>query len=184
MRIFVGAVVATALALTISSCASTSSKVVTPGRVISCESISTAKIGISDNGPILSCLDGKSSLDISAVKGPLIINVWGSWCAPCKDEIPIFRNFYEKNQSKVQILGIDVEEAKPSDGTDFVIAEGMTWPNLIDKDGRSRAYFGMGVPVTWFVNSAGKVVFKKIGVLKDEKELRDLTAQYLKIAVS
>lgn len=84
----------------------------------------------------------------------------------------------------VQILGVDVEEAKISDGKEFVISEGITWPNLFDKDGRSRAYFGMGVPVTWFVNSQGEVVFKKIGVLKDEKELRDLTAKYLKIAVS
>lgn len=181
MRAIKGAVIAATLALGISGCASTSTTAIAPGRVISCDSMGNSKLG---KGLVLPCLDGKSSHDISGVKGPLIINVWGSWCAPCKDEIPIFRNFYEKNKEKVQILGVDVEEANISDGKEFVIAEGITWPNLFDKDGRSRAYFGMGVPVTWFVNSKGEVVFKKIGVLKDENELRDLTAQYLEIDVS
>ena len=181
MRALKNAVLASTLLLAISGCASTSSIVFAPGRVVSCDSITTRNSG---TGPILTCLDGKSSLDISSVTGPLIINVWGSWCAPCKDEIPIFRSFYAKNKEVVQILGVDVEEAKISDGKDFVVSEGITWPNFVDSKGASRAHFGMGVPVTWFVNSEGKAVFKKIGVLKDEKELRDLTAQYLKIVVS
>jgi hypothetical protein len=89
-----------------------------------------------------------------------------------------------KAKSKVQILGIDVEEAKSSDGADFVVKNGMTWPNVIDPDGRTRGNFGMGVPVTWFIDSAGKVVHKKIGTIKSEVELRDLTSKYLHITVS
>jgi len=151
-----------------------------PGRIVSCADISWESGG---KGPILECLDGQSSLDVSTVRGPLIINVWGSWCAPCKEEMPILRSFYAKNQSVVEILGVDVEEAKIADGKEFVVAEGMTWPNVIDTDGSSRAYFGMGVPVTWFVDGQGTVVFKKYGAFKDEQELRDLTSRYLKITV-
>lgn len=150
------------------------------GRVVSCADISWVSGG---KGPVLDCLDGRSSIDVSTVKGPLIINVWGSWCAPCKEEMPILRSFYAKNQSVVEILGVDVEEAKISDGKGFVISEGMTWPNIIDMDGSSRPYFGMGVPVTWFVDEQGKVVFKKYGVFKDERELIVLTSKYLNITV-
>jgi cytochrome c biogenesis protein CcmG/thiol:disulfide interchange protein DsbE len=118
------------------------------------------------------------------MRGPLIVNVWGSWCAPCRDEIPMIRSFYSKNQSKVGIVGVDVEEAKKSDGTDFVVANGMTWPILMDPDGRSRGFFGMGVPVTWFIDAEGTVLHKKIGVLKSEQELRDLANEYLHLTLS
>ena len=60
----------------------------------------------------------------------------------------------------------------------------MTWPNLIDPDGRTRGDFGMGVPVTWFIDESGGVVYKKIGVLKNEAELRNLTLKYLHIGIS
>jgi cytochrome c biogenesis protein CcmG/thiol:disulfide interchange protein DsbE len=169
------------LAGVLSACSADKSSPIAAGRVVTCESIAS---GVSEKGPVLRCLDGGASIDVGALKGPLIVNVWGSWCGPCKEEIPILRNFYQRNKSKIEILGVDVEEAKPADGKEFVVAKGMTWPNVIDTDGRSRAHFGMGVPVTWFINAQGTVVFKKIGVLKDEKELVTLTAKYLNINVS
>ena len=44
-------------------------------------------------------------------------------------------------------------------------------------------HFGMGVPVTWFIDESGAVVHKKIGVLTNEAELHDLTLQYLHVAI-
>jgi hypothetical protein len=93
--------------------------------------------------------------------------------------MPYFRSFYKKAQGKVELIGIDVEEASIKDGRDFVTTHGMTWPNLYDGDGRSREYFGMGVPVTWFIAADGTVAYKKIGVLKNEIELITLTSKYL-----
>lgn len=164
----------------LTACSSQATVAPTAGVVVSCDSIARSK---ATTGLALPCLDGKSTLHFSALRGPLIVNVWGSWCAPCKDEVPIIRSFYEKAKSQLQILGVDVEEAKKSDGIAFVVENGMTWPNAIDPDGRSRGYFGMGVPVTWFIDTNGAVVHKKIGVIKSEQELRDLTRQYLNITV-
>jgi thiol-disulfide isomerase/thioredoxin len=129
-------------------------------------------------------MDGKSNVNFAALRGPIIVNVWGSWCAPCSDEIPILRSFYSQAKAKLQVLGIDVEEGKASDGSNFVVEQAMTWPSLVDPDGRSRSLFGMGVPVTWFIDADGKVAFKKIGVLKSIQELRDLTQKYLHLTVS
>jgi cytochrome c biogenesis protein CcmG/thiol:disulfide interchange protein DsbE len=161
-------------------CSSQASIVPILGRVVSCESIAhtTKTVGL-----VFPCLDGKSSLYFSSLRGPLIVNVWGSWCAPCKDEVPIIRSFYAKAEAQLQILGVDVEEAKSADGSAFIVQNGMTWPNLIDPDGRSRGYFGMGVPVTWFIDKNGLVVHKKIGAMVSEGELRELTLKYLNIAV-
>ena len=163
-----------AAALLLAGCSSPSEKVA--GQVVSCESISSST---TKNSLFLDCLDGGVGATIDSIKGPAIINVWGSWCSPCKEEMPILRSFYEKAQGKVLLIGVDVEEASLEDGRKFVENNGITWPNLFDADGKSRAYFGMGVPVTWFIASDGSVAHKHIGVLKNEIDLISLTSKYL-----
>ena len=129
----------------------------------------------------MDCLDGFTGAQLGALQGPMIINVWGSWCGPCKEEIPILRSFYEKAKDKVALIGVDVEEARVEDGRKFVEENGITWPNLYDSDGRSREYFGMGVPVTWFIAADGSVAGKKIGVFKNEAELIAMANKYLRL---
>ncbi len=166
--------------LSLTACASQSTAVRKLGKVVGCESI---PLGKSLSGIEIPCLDGKSSIQLAQLRGPLIVNVWGSWCAPCKEEIPILRSFYAKAGGRLNLLGVNVEEAKRSDATNFIVQNGMTWPNLTDPDGRTRGFFGMGVPVTWFIDSSGKVLYKKIGVLRSEEELRNLVSKYLNITV-
>ena len=161
--------------LLLTSCSVSTSHV--KGEVVSCESINQDSSFIG--GIELECLDGTSGAQLGALQGPMVINVWGSWCGPCKEEIPIFRAFYEKTKGSVQLIGVDVEEASIEDGRDFVEHNGITWPNLYDPDGRSRKYFGMGVPVTWFIAADGSVAGKKIGVITDVEELITLTNKYL-----
>jgi thiol-disulfide isomerase/thioredoxin len=177
LRIVTGLAV---VSLLLTGCSSQSTAVSKIGTVVGCDSIPRSS---SNAGVEIPCLDGNSSIRFGQLRGPLILNVWGSWCAPCKEEIPFFRSFYAKAKMQLHLLGVNVEEAKPTDATNFVIRNGMTWPNLVDPDGRTRSIFGMGVPVTWFIDSKGKVVHKKIGGLRSEEELRDLTGKYLKITV-
>ena len=160
--------------LLLTSCAAPKQE--TAGELVSCASLSSQSLA----NPIeLGCLDGSKGAAINALRGPMIINVWGSWCTSCKAEMGYFRSFYKKAQGKIALVGVDVEEASIKDGRDFVITHGMTWPNLYDADGKSRAYFGMGVPVTWFITADGTVAYKKIGVLKNEIELITLVSKYL-----
>jgi thiol-disulfide isomerase/thioredoxin len=160
--------------LLLAGCSSPSEKIA--GEVVSCESILSSA---TENSIMLDCLDGTDGASINGIKGPAIINVWGSWCGPCKEEMPILRSFYEKAQGKLALIGVNVEEASIEDGRKFVENNGITWPNLYDADGKSRAYFGMGVPVTWFIAADGSVAYKHIGVIKSEKELISMTSKYL-----
>ena len=164
------------LLLLLTACSPSSSFV--QGEVVSCSSI-TQEQRILDGGIELRCLDGTMGAQLNTLRGPMIVNVWGSWCGPCREEIPIFRSFYEKAKDKVSLVGIDVEESSIEDGRKFVASSGITWPNLYDPDGRSREYFGLGVPVTWFIAADGSVAGKKIGAVKDENELITLTNKYL-----
>jgi len=168
-------VLAVVALLLLTACSSSSSFV--QGEVVSCVSIAQDTTFV--DGIELDCLDGTTGAQLGALKGPMILNVWGSWCGPCREEIPIFRSFYEKAKDKVSLVGIDVEESSIEDGRKFVEENGITWPNLYDADGRSEEYFGLGVPVTWFIAADGSVAGKKIGAVKDENELIALTNKYL-----
>jgi thiol-disulfide isomerase/thioredoxin len=169
------------LALSLTGCASTTRPIASKGEVVDCVDVS--HVAAKADETILNCLTGTEKISVESLRGPLILNVWGSWCGPCADEMPYFVEFNEKAKDKVKILGIAVEEAKAQDSKDFIVAYGMTWPNLFDAKGITRKNFGMGVPVTWFIDQQGTVVYKHIGVIKSTDELIDLTNKYLKVEI-
>ena len=59
----------------------------------------------------------------------------------------------------------------------------MSWPHLFDSDGRTSGLFGMGIPVTWFIDRNGKVTYKKIGTIKSLSELKGLVDKYLGVKI-
>jgi len=164
MKVISALVVSTFL---LTSCGSEVPKSSSLGKVVSCSSIETNP-NITE-GTTLECLDSNSKVVIEAIKGPAIINVWGSWCAPCRQELPFLRELAATG--KVQIIGIDVEEPNIETGRRFVVDQGMTWPNLYDRDSSTKSTFGLGVPITWYINSKSEVVYKHIGVLNSKRQL-------------
>jgi cytochrome c biogenesis protein CcmG, thiol:disulfide interchange protein DsbE len=169
------------LALSLTGCSATSKPAATKGEVVDCVEVSHMAAKPGDT--LLNCLTGSEKISVESLRGPLIVNVWGSWCGPCADEIPLFVEFHHQANGKVKLLGIAVEEAKAQDSKDFIVANGITWPNLYDAKGVTRSTFGMGVPVTWFIDEQGAVVYKHIGVVKSTEELIDLTNKYLKVKI-
>ncbi len=163
--------------LALTSCGSSTPTKVAKGKVISCTTIATDTSKTS--GTTLSCLDGNSKVLLESITGPAVINVWGSWCIPCRQEMPFLRELAATG--KVKIIGIDVEEADMESARKFVIEQGMNWPNLYDADGSTKSSFGMGVPVTWYLNSKSEVAYKHIGVLKSKNQLFSDVEKYLGI---
>ena len=147
------------------------------GRVVGCSKITIDK-SIS-KGISLPCLDSKTKVLYQAIRGPVVVNVFGSWCEPCNQEIPHFLDLQALH--KVSIVGIDVEERNMQAGRNFVLKKGMSWPVLYDTSSVTRGIFGLGVPVTWFINAQGKVVYKQIGVITSTSELKSEVTKYLKV---
>jgi thiol-disulfide isomerase/thioredoxin len=171
---------AIALCLLLLTGCTTTPSAISKGELIDCSSLA---VDPTIKGTELECLDGNAGITLEALRGPAVVNVWGSWCGPCKEEIPFFVDFYSKAKDKLTLLGIDVEEAKVSDGRHFVETRGITWPNLYDPDGRTASTLGMGVPITYFVDAQGVTVYKKIGVISSVQELQMLTEKFLGLKV-
>ena len=169
------------LALSLTGCSSSTKPAASKGEVVDCVDVNHVAAKAGDT--LLNCLTGSEKISVESLRGPLIVNVWGSWCGPCADEMRYFVEFHHQANGKVKLLGIAVEEAKAQDSKDFIISYGMTWPSLFDAKGVTRKNFGMGVPVTWFIDEQGTVVYKHIGVVKSTKELIELTTKYLKVEI-
>ena len=159
------------ITLLISGCTSPT-KVSTPGVVTSCGQIRLLES--ADESPLMGCLDGSGEINFHQLKGPLLINVWGSWCEGCKQEMPYFVELYQSPlfvSGQIQMLGINVEEKSKEDAIDYIQKSGMSWPNLDDISGISKSIFGPGVPVTWFIDENGKTIDTKIGAYTNKNQL-------------
>jgi thiol-disulfide isomerase/thioredoxin len=146
------------------------------GAIVGCNQINVIENPSQDL--TVGCLDSSAGINIAAVKGPAIINVWGSWCEPCKEELPYFTEYFVTKDKQIQVIGVDVEEKRIEDGRMFARTHGIMWPNLYDAEGVTRKYFGMGVPVTWFIGANGEVLYKKIGQIHSTEEIRSLAFKY------
>ena len=179
MKIFVSLLISSLL---LSGCASNQPATYSDGKVVSCGTVKRADaMSTKATGVELLCLGDESKINFDSLRGPMVLNVWGSWCAPCKDELPFLREFHDKYGDQIQVVGLNVEEANKNAATPFIRANGITWPSLYDPDGRTRKLIGMGVPVTWFIDSEGKIIHKKIGVIMNYQELEDLAIKYFNL---
>jgi peroxiredoxin len=117
----------------------------------------------------LSSLTGESIHYSDFTGKAVIINLWATWCTPCKKELPFFQEAYEKyiNQGLI-ILGINYtyQEAL-SEVTTFVNETGLTFPILVDTTGEisSDVFNIQGLPETFFIDPEGIVQHVQIGGL-------------------
>jgi hypothetical protein len=88
---------------------------------------------------------------------------------------PIFTN------GEVKLIGIDVDEKKADSGPNFIKSYGMSWPHLEDVDGRSKIVFGPGVPVTYFLDSNGEVIYKHMGAFLSKAQLYEAVEKYFEV---
>ncbi len=140
--------------------------------------------GMKADGLFVECLEGKGELALQGIEGPAVISVWASWCTNCEAQRENFIRLYKEAGEKLQVIGLDVEEKKKSDGFNHALKKGMAYPQLFDPDGRTSNYFGPGVPITQFIDKNGKLTFQKIGPILKYEEMQQLVKRYLEIDLS
>jgi len=126
-------------------------------------------------------LDGKSSASVADYRGRwVLLNVWASWCAPCRTESPDLERFYDAHKgSDFTILGIDSNDLS-DDALNFVRRYDITYPQVHDGSGEfSEHELGTtGVPESFLVDPHGRLVLHSLGPVS-EKYLEANVLPYL-----
>jgi peroxiredoxin len=101
--------------------------------------------------------------------GAVLVNFWASWCAPCKEEIPLLNELHRKYRDRgITIVGVSVEEDKTVVEA-FKRRHPLDYPILLDSDGAvSRRYGLIGMPMTVVVDRTGVVSVQRYGIIDDQ----------------
>jgi len=111
---------------------------------------------------------------IAALRGyPAVVNVWASWCGPCRFEFPHFQRAAADYGKRVAFLGIDTQDSDDAAST-FLEEAPVPYPSYTDpgKDIGNAIGASLGLPDTAFYDRSGKLVYLKQGPYDDAAELR------------
>lgn len=108
----------------------------------------------------LDCLGGGQPVRLSGLAGtPTVINFWASWCAPCREELPLLAKAHRAYGDKLQVIGVDFDDPAPDAALELAGQSGVTYPLLADRDADAKAPFKViGLPQTVFVDAQGTMV--------------------------
>jgi thiol-disulfide isomerase/thioredoxin len=131
----------------------------------------------------LPCLGGGPDVDLSTLEGPVVVNLWASWCAPCRQELPFYQAFAEKHGDRVPVLGVDYQDTQPAAALELAADTGVTYPLLADPqgalDGATPFPRLAGLPFLALVGEDGRVVHREYVEIESERQLTELVEKYL-----
>ncbi|MCW3813143.1 TlpA family protein disulfide reductase [Micromonospora sp. DR5-3] len=132
----------------------------------------------------LSCFTGGAPVPLRDVKGPAVINVWASWCQPCRKELPAFQRLSERAAGRFQVIGVNSRDSRggaQSIGEDF----GVRFPMLVDQgDAFERALHRNAFPLTVFVDADGRIRHTDSTGALDDARLAELVRKHLGVEVT
>jgi len=152
-----------------------------------------AQIGMEDcaEGPgggglpalTLPCLGGGTDVDLSTLRGPLVINTWASNCQACIKEMPALQEFHKKYGDRVPVLGIDFIDTLPDAALGLAGETGATYPSLADPDGDLLEQEGLrlspGNPQFILLDEQGEVAYQAAGGVESVAEVVAMVNEHL-----
>lgn len=117
------------------------------------------------------------ALTLSALRGhPVVVNFWGSWCAPCRAEMPLLVKAWHAYAPRgVVVVGLDIDDT-PTEARRFLDDYHVDYPVVTVPDQRlPRAYGVIGLPMTVFIDASGMIRARQLGGFQGADGERTLT---------
>lgn len=139
----------------------------------------TGAAAVPERAPPLATVDlSGDSVRLAGLMGDVVLlNVWATWCVPCRREIPELQALHEEyGEQGVRVVGVTVDSrSAEADVNGFVEEFGMTYPVWWDADQAFLTELGaVGVPVTVLIDRRGFITWSHLGVVdRHDPALRD-----------
>ena len=116
------------------------------------------------------CLGPGPDVSLDRLTGrPTLVNLWATWCLPCREEMPLLQEAYARHGEDLRFLGIDTQD-DPEAAAAFLSDLGIGYPHAVDSDAELLRELGVrGLPVTLAVDEEGRVVDRRVGQLTPEQ---------------
>jgi len=117
---------------------------------------------------------------IAELRGyPVVVNVWASWCGPCRFEFPVLQRLSARYGKEVAFIGVNSEDSEDAAAT-FLRDEPVPYPSYSDPDKDIADSLGasFGLPDTAFYDRSGELVHLKQGPYEDNSELEADVRRY------
>jgi cytochrome c biogenesis protein CcmG/thiol:disulfide interchange protein DsbE len=135
----------------------------------------------------LAGFDGGEAVDLGELRGPALVNLWASWCGPCREEMPLLEEFHQQHGDEVSVLGIDYQDAQPAKAAELVAQTGVTYQLVTDPDGEVSGQGAFpnlrGLPFWALVDADGMVTHLKAGEVDTVDEIVALAEQHLGVTL-
>jgi len=129
----------------------------------------------------LTRLDRDGVLTAEQLEGsPVVINFWASWCIPCRDEADDLQSTYEEYRDEgVVFVGVNIKDSTVG-AKEFIDEFGVTYPTVHDpNEDLARELGVVGIPETFFIDDAGKLVGSASGAQRSERVLGPVSEEDL-----
>ncbi|NIA25771.1 MAG: redoxin domain-containing protein [Gammaproteobacteria bacterium] len=128
----------------------------------------TASPSVTSGEPLPTISPDEFTALLRASDKPVILNVWASWCGPCRSEAPLLRQAYEEFGSRVRFIGADVNDTQTG-AQRFIAQYGLDFEHYFDPGSAiPTALRSTGVPHTFFFAPGGELRFSHHGMIDEQ----------------
>ncbi len=153
-----------------------------PGTTVPGTAGGDASTGAALPDVTLPCFTGGRPVRLADLRGPAVLNLWGTWCGPCREELPAVQRLADRTAGRLRVAGVNTWDDRPA-AASFAADKGVRMPTLYDRDKRLMAALGkVNLPVTVFVDAAGEP-FVYNGTPLDDDTLAELVGRHTGVTV-
>ncbi|MFC7530382.1 TlpA family protein disulfide reductase [Actinoplanes sp. GCM10030250] len=117
---------------------------------------------------VLPCFTGGAEVSMGDLRLPAVINIWASFCAPCRDELPVMQGLADRADGRYTVVGVDSGDGR-SAAASFAADHDVSFPTLFDPERRFASALGQAtLPVTVFVGADGRMYVHREAVNVDD----------------
>ncbi|HUF29665.1 MAG TPA: TlpA disulfide reductase family protein [Gemmatimonadaceae bacterium] len=134
-----------------------------------CEPIPSGAVGAPAPAYRSATMTGDTA-SLESLRGrTVLLNVWATWCYPCREELPVLQQLHEAHASRgLVLIGVSIDAGGSGAAiTEFARTYGVTYPLWHDPDNTVSAVFqGIGVPLSVLIGPDGIIRWKHLGPVR------------------